>query len=65
MTVASIVRSPLGEKKVMISADGMVAPHSYPKLWYGLISYVIPSDRYLNGAVCSIRLAKEYPVELR
>jgi len=28
ITVTSIVRSPLGEKKVMISAEGIVAPHS-------------------------------------
>ena len=32
-----IVRRPLGEKKVIISSEGIVAPHSYPKLWYGRI----------------------------
>ena len=30
-----IVRSPSDEKKVMISSEGIVAPHEYPKLWYG------------------------------
>jgi len=35
ITYAWIVRRPLGEKKVMISSEGIVAPHSYPKLWYG------------------------------